>query len=187
MGCQLSVLALQILTGTKDCGPEILSTRSSYRIWKPHWCFSPVFFHTNKCYYNTFEMNWVSQLLRTENCRMHPSTLTLYLILYLYLHLILYFLTFLLYVNCCPRILFLVREKRAMLNRLTENCHNGNMSLFIVRKEDDFWNEDCIVQPDKDNQAHTAPTLRVNHEVNSSSHWTQIDNNLSRPRHKRLF
>lgn len=44
------------------------------------------------------------------------------------------------------------------------------MSLFIVRKKDDFWNEDCIVQPDKDNQAHAAPTLGVNHKVNSSSH-----------------
>lgn len=112
-----------------------------------------------------------------------PSILSFIFIL----HLILYFLTFLLYVNYRPRILFLVREKRATLNWLTENCHNWNMSLFIVRKEDDFWNEDCIVQPDKDNQAHAAPTLWVNHEVNSSSHWTQTGNNLSRPKHKRLF
>lgn len=53
------------------------------------------------------------------------------------------------------------------------------MPLFIVRKKDDFWNEDCIVQPNKDNQAHAAPTLRVNHKVNSKSHWTQTINNQS--------
>lgn len=58
------------------------------------------------------------------------------------------------------------------------------MSLFIARKKDDFRNEDCIVQPNKDDQAHAAPTLRVNHKVNSKSHWTQTRNNLSHSRRK---